>query len=299
LPPDGVTDIASRALGSSHYASLLRLEICERNLKYHCKYAFPAQLSYGSSPVVVYQPTAEGHGNFLPVSYKRILEDPSWSKRLRKVHTSSRTSLPRSDRRWCELDSCNSSDALLMNIFCYPELLAESQICSLLGMESDELPEFGFKARVPLDGGKFDRTEVDMTIGDLLVEAKLTESDFQRCSKETVETYRDFREVFDHRHLPQTHSDFLGYQLIRNVLAAHALEKSFCVLCDARRPDLIEQWYAVMRCVRMYELRTRCKVLTWQELAEVLPGNLRSFLDEKYGIRPGAVTPYQFEHLRD
>jgi hypothetical protein len=39
-----------------------------------------------------------------------------------------------------------------------------------------------------------------------------------------------------------------------------------------------------MRCVRFHELRVRCKVLTWQELAGVLPLKLKSFLAEKYGI---------------
>ena len=33
-----------------------------------------------------------------------------------------------------------------------------------------------------------------------------------------------------------------------------------------------------------FDLRTRCKVLTWQEVAQVLPLRLRNFLDLKYGI---------------
>jgi len=77
---------------------------------------------------------------------------------------------------------------------------------------------------------------------------------------------------------------YASYQLIRNVLAAHALGLSFCVILDARRPDLIEAWYAIMRCVRDSELRTLCQVLTWQELSEVLPREVRQFLNEKYGI---------------
>jgi hypothetical protein len=39
-----------------------------------------------------------------------------------------------------------------------------------------------------------------------------------------------------------------------------------------------------MRCVRPADLRVRCKILTWQELAAVLPRALQEFLDEKYGI---------------
>ncbi len=132
--------------------------------------------------------------------------------------------------------------------------------------------------------GRADRTELDMVIGDLLVEAKLTESDFQTASKELVEQYRDFVKVFVRKELPRRNGRYEGYQLIRNVLAALATGSSFCLLADARRPDLREQWFAVMRCVRDADLRTRCKMLSWQELAEVLPERLRNFLAEKYGI---------------
>ena len=125
-----------------------------------------------------------------------------------------------------------------------------------------------------------------MRIGNLLVEAKLTESDFQQKAKTVVEGYRDFKSAFDRKLLSQTKDDYVGYQLIRNVLAASAMECSFCVLLDERRPDLREQWYAVMRAVRNADLRVRCKVLTWQELSEALPDDLATFLDEKYGIVP-------------
>jgi hypothetical protein len=140
---------------------------------------------------------------------------------------------------------------------------------------------------VPLANGKFDRTEVDLRLGDLLIEAKLTEGDFQRAPKAAVHAYRDFSEIFDAENLPQTASDFLSYQLIRNVLAAHASDCEFCVLTDARRPELIEDWYAVMKCVRPVDLRIRCKVLTWQELAKAMPSRLLEFLSEKYGIEDG------------
>jgi hypothetical protein len=39
-----------------------------------------------------------------------------------------------------------------------------------------------------------------------------------------------------------------------------------------------------MKCVQAAELRTACKVLTWQELARVLPLSLQLFLAQKYGI---------------
>jgi hypothetical protein len=203
---------------------------------------------------------------------------------LGKVHSHARASLPREDRRWRELDSCNSSDALLMNVFCYPGTLKDGAVSDLLGVESGSLPEFGFRARIPLMNGNSDRTEVDMRWGSLLVEAKLTETDFQSAKEDLLGNYRDVAEVFESRRLPHSGGRFLCYQLLRNVMAAHHSSGSFCVLLDARRPDLLEGWFAVMSCVRSLDLRLRCKVLTWQELAAALPRKLRGFLEEKYGI---------------
>ena len=77
---------------------------------------------------------------------------------------------------------------------------------------------------------------------------------------------------------------YASYQLIRNVLAAYAHGCSFCVLHDERRPDLREAWFSVMAAVKSAEMRVRSKVLTWQELAALLPEDLREFLDVKYGI---------------
>ncbi len=281
------------------YTDRLRLELGERNRKFLQKYRLAGVSSYGTGRVVVYEPDAERHGNFLPSTYKAILENEDWKRRLGKVHTAYRSSLPKADRKWCELDSSTSSDALLMNVFCYPGVFDSGYVGYMLGLSTVEVPQFGFRARVPLLEGKFDRTEVDMRLGDLLVESKLTEGDFQRKPKVAVETYRDFRDVFNRRALPQTKDCYEGYQLIRNVLAAHALNNSFCVVTDARRPDLVEAWYAIMRCVKLADLRLRCKVLTWQELSQALPEELQSFLDEKYGIRPGPITPYVFDHQRE
>jgi hypothetical protein len=53
---------------------------------------------------------------------------------------------------------------------------------------------------------------------------------------------------------------------------------------DARRLDLIDAWYAVMRSVTPVELRTRLRLATWQELAEAAPPGLQTFLSAKYGI---------------
>ena len=273
------------------HAGELRREICARNAEFAQAKCLAHVPSYGQVPVTVYAPEADGkrHGNFYPSSYRAILKEENWSARLNKVHSQARTVLPRADRRWRELDSCTSSDALLMNIFCCPGVCSSTITAGLLGTETSDEPIFGFRARVPLKARRtaespVDRTEVDMKLGSLLVEAKLTESDFQTAPPELVQNYRDLEQVFDIKTLARSGDHYVSYQLIRNVLAAHASDLSFCVMLDNRRPDLLEAWYAIMRSVRDSTLRTRCKVLTWQELSVALPSGLRKFLCAKYGI---------------
>jgi hypothetical protein len=228
-----------------------------------------------------------------------------------------------------------------MNIFCTPGVVESASLRRALGVEDDAAPIFGWKARVPLASGRFDRTEVDMRLGPLLVESKLTESDFQSRECALVESYRDLNAVFDRDLLPritlppkrrrapaefpEAYSQefeseiipeselalglapippegaidiatgplaYASYQLIRNVLAAHASNCSFCVFYDERRPDLREEWFAIMAAVRNADLRVRLKALTWQELAALLPEPLQHFLAVKYGIvAPGCAVP--------
>jgi hypothetical protein len=279
----------SNLRGSMSLAAALRCELAVQAEKYARSEGIPLCFSYGEAPVVCFS-AYEGdtrHGNFLYRSYTAIKAMTEWRKRLAKVHTSAKRSFPATERgRRMELDTCTSSDALLMNIFCYPSVFRDGRIAALLGTPANVSPEFGFKARVPLLNGRFDGTEVDLRLGDLLIEAKLAENDFQNAEKSTLQAYRDFSEVFECKQLPRIGRHYAGYQLIRNVLAAHALDCSFCVLVDSRRPDLAEAWYAVMRCVKSSELKTRLRVSTWQELAGLAPSQLRGFLKRKYGIEP-------------
>lgn len=270
----------------SYYASALRQELIARNNSYAAENNLRHVTSYGELPVVLYEPSECGrqHGNFISASYRAILRKPQWHRRLQKVHSQGKRSFPSDDKLRRELDSSLSSDALLMNIFCYPRVTLRPEVCGILGVEQGEVPEFGFMPRVPLKSEAIERTEVDMKLGDTLFEAKLTEADFQSQRAELVEHYRNFREVFECRRLPRAKKNYVSYQLIRNILGAHALGLDFCALIDARRPDLIEDWYAVACCVPSAELRSRCKLLTWQELSAYLPQPLRVFLDVKYGI---------------
>ena len=188
-------------------AGLLRLELGHRAEQYARTYGLPHCLSYGQPPTVCFERYTDDsrHGNFLPATYKAILKNPNWRRRLQKVHSQGRKCLPRSEGGiWRELDACTSSDALLMNVFCYPGVFKDGRVCSMLNVKPPAILDFGFRARVPLENGKFDRTEVDVRLGDLLIEAKLTESDFQKAPRAIVRAYRDFDELFDDEELPQT-----------------------------------------------------------------------------------------------
>ena len=90
---------------------------------------------------------------------------------------------------------------------------------------------------------------------------------------------------------PPGEPGYAAYQLIRNVLAAYATDSSFCVIHDERRPDLREEWFQIMAAVKTATLRVRLKVLTWQELAAMLPEALQEFLDVKYGIVAPGKAP--------
>jgi len=265
----------------------LRTELSIRALAFAKARGFSYEQTDGSVPGVLFGEDASGHhGNFHPLAYQRIRSHPQWQKRLHKAHTAFKRSRVRATWQWKELDCAHSSDALLMNIFCHPHVMGSARVLTMLGIESEGTPEFGFKPRVPFHDRRHDSTEIDMKIDLLLVEAKLTESDFQSARFELISRYRDLETVFDLSELPMRDGKYRGYQLIRGTLAAYATGCSFCVFCDARRHDLIEAWYAVMRAVRQSELRCRLKVLTWQELAGVVSDDLRDFLIVKYGIHP-------------
>ncbi|MDE3186402.1 MAG: hypothetical protein KGM96_02620 [Acidobacteriota bacterium] len=318
------------------HANRLRLELGLRNRWYARGRAHVE--SYGGFPVVVYAPEDGRHGNFFDPAYAAIAARPEWMRRFDKIHAQAGRSLPKAERRWRELDSSMSSDALLMNVFCTPGVAESAAVRQMLGVEAGVVPAFGWKARVSLANGRFDRTEVDMRWGGLLVEAKLTEADFQMRAATVVEAYRDFDAAFDRELLQRVEmrtarrraavefaeeftqewegegdedaartfqagivertrqqepaeAGYASYQLIRNVLAAYAQGCSFCVVHDERRPDLRETWFRVMAALKSAELRVRLKVLTWQELAAVLPEALQVFLDAKYGIvAPGRVA---------
>ena len=260
---DASADRVRREPERPPYASLLRREVTARASAWAQQQGLPCECSIGQSAAVLFREGEDGrHGNFFPASYRRMLATPAWRRRLQKTHSSAHRYLASHDPDRSELDAATSSDALLMSIFCHPSAFSgSSSLRHLLNTEAPEHLAFGFMPRIPLITHHVERTEVDLRIGDLLIEAKLTESDFQTVRRPRMERYLDVHDVFAMDELPCSGDDLLlHYQLLRGVLAAHAeAGRRYCLLCDARRPDLIEAWYAVMRAVRNVELRSHSR----------------------------------------
>ncbi len=213
--------------------------------------------------------------NFFPESFKAIQKVSDWSKRLEKSHQKVSGAM--------EMQSSNSSDALLTNIFCHPKIGNWKGVRDLLGVASID-PVFGFKPKVRKDGSEGDRTEVDLALNGIFVEAKLTESGFIEKEVVKVEQYTGLRAVFHIESLRRKGDKFMNYQVIRNLLAAVQLEKRHLLLCDERRPDLARSYFETVVCLRKETDRKNCGVIFWQELARVCGKDLKEYLAQRYGI---------------
>ena len=238
---------------------------------------------YGVTPreirdsAVIYRRTSSEHGNFHSRVYEAILGNSDWSARLDKSHTY----FGGTDIK--ELDSSSSSDALLMNFFCYPEISRWTGPSELLGLTSWSDMKFGWDPGLPNEAAGH-HTECDLKIGTHIFEAKLTESDFTSKAQDVVRGYPNVDALFDLDRLCEPDGTVSNYQLIRNIIAAHQHGKKFTVLLDARRPDLIRNVMDTLLAVKDIEMTRRCGFCTWQELAASVGKDLGRFLSVKYGL---------------
>ncbi len=211
--------------------------------------------------------------NFNENSLRHISKNQKWKNRLTKKHTHFKDGT-------LEMASSNSSDALLMNIFCHPKFPTWKGPRSILGF-ANEQPKFGCKPGIEKHSSP---TEIDMTLGDVIYEAKLTETDFTSKDIQTVQrVYPEMEDVFDLEFLSEGDT-VKHYQLLRNIYAAHKKDKSFIVLLDYRRPDLIKALLEVSKAIKFDTLKRKCGFITWQEISRTVGKDLRKFLSLKYGI---------------
>jgi len=261
------------------YSEKLKTELTKPAKAWANQNSFPINLNINPAPVSAVIFNNPDH-NFHAKSLAEIHNNPDWNKRLSKIHSH----FPGGSIY--EMQSSNSSDALAMNIFCHPDLMIWKGVANLFGGNPITKIEFGQDPKILKNGSPEPRpTEVDVLINNKIIcEAKLTESDFTEKEKASVEEYDDFAIVFEIDKLSQNEKVYHNYQLIRNILAAHKNQNGFVLLCDARRPDLVRAFIETVVCIKEISLRTRCKIVFWQDIAAASGKDLQDFLRDKYGL---------------
>lgn len=211
--------------------------------------------------------------NFLPSSFQSIKKNPQWKSRTLKVHAKLKDGT-------LEMQSSNSSDALLMNIFCNPGVGKWTGLQKLLHIDTSSVVEFGWNPS--FENEVLHPTEIDMRIGNRIFESKLSEESFTEKEKGIVEKYSDFHTVFDSHSLASNDTHYFNYQLIRNILTAYKYNFSFSILVDQTRTDLIRSLLDVVIAIREPEVRKRVGFFTWQEIAAVCGTALKDYMQRKY-----------------
>ncbi len=250
-------------------ANQLRKEIRKHALAFAKRRNLPIDDSYASALIF-----SNLDDCFHPESLSNIRKTPEWEKRTQKAHQNVPEVL--------EMQSSNSSDALLMNVFCHPSIKKWKGIKQVFGNELESI-KFGVPGAVRKNGHQ-DSTEIDMVLSGVFCEAKLTEDDFTQKSSEVVEDYDELKSTFHDEALPRVGTDYDNYQIIRNLLAAKQHDCSHILICDGRRPDLIRRYFTVVSCLRKIEWRKRCQVVLWQEIVAACGVDLREWVEEKYGF---------------
>ena len=251
-------------------SDMLKQEIRKAAFTYAKRCNLPIDESYKSA--VIFQNLAD---NFHPVSFANIVSHAEWYCRTSKAHQNVTGAL--------EMQSSNSSDALLMNIFCHPSIQSWAGVKKVLGNDIDSIA-FGFPGEVQINKGQQDSTEIDMALPGLFCEAKLTEYDFTQKRPAVVENYDSLRAAFHVEVLPRVGDEYDNYQIIRNLLAAIEHDRGHILLCDERRTDLIRRYLETVSCLRDVTIRKKCRVIFWQEVIAACNKSLREWIKEKYGI---------------
>lgn len=251
-----------------NYVDNLKQRLNENALKICAK--FPNEFSGKEFPSAFVWNNIEM--NFHKKTMENISKNTDWIERTKKKHSQVENTF--------EMQSSNSSDALLMNIFCFPKILKWKGVIDLLGIDIENGIEFGKKFH---EEGQY-MAEIDMKIGNSIFEAKLTETDFTEETVEKINHYKDFGLVFDKNLLLKTKSQesYLNYQLIRNILVAYYNNFSFTLLCDETRIDLIKSLFEVTTAIKIDNLRRRVSFVTWQEITNVCGKELKDYITEKY-----------------
>jgi len=257
-------------------SEMLKQKIREAALAYATRRRLPIDDSYASA--VIFRNLKD---NFHPESFANIINCADWSIRTQKAHQNVPGIL--------EMQSSNSSDALLMNIFCHPSIRDWLGVRKILGNDMESIT-YGFPARVRINKGQPDSTEIDMTLPGVFCEAKLTETDFTKKRSDVVENYDGLQKAFHVEALPRIGCEYDNYQIVRNLLASIEHNRSHILFCDERRPDLGRRYMGTVSCLRDIHRRNKCRVIFWQEIVAACGKSLREWIEEKYGMNQRAPS---------
>ncbi len=249
-----------------NYSEIIKKRIIE-NIKNDNRYD---GLYRASNTSILFNNIAD---NFCKSSYDNIIHNPDWLNRTKKQLSDFPGTL--------EMQSSNSSDALLMNIFCHPKFDTWKGVHTLLGISYDDKKEFGWNPIFENENPEY-RTEVDLRIGNHIFESKLTENNFTHKSISVIHSYTDFFTVFDSNLLDKTNDEYDHYQLIRNVLTAYKYDFYFSILIDATRIDLIKELLNIVTAIKDPNLRKRINFYTWQEIVDSCGKEIKDYIRNKY-----------------
>jgi hypothetical protein len=204
-------------------------------------------------------------------TFSNICKIDDFKKRLDKPHSNV--------AGFKEMQSSNSSDALLMNFFAYPRIKEWKSLRDLISINQSDNIEFGWN---PIfENEKNHKTEIDMKIGASIFEAKLIEEDFTKKELEVVLAYQNIKNIIDLDAL--TNNNIVSnYQLIRNLLTADKHKCKFNLLLDETRIDLIREFYKVKSAIKNKTLSYNFNFITWQEISTCVGFELKNYITEKY-----------------
>lgn len=209
--------------------------------------------------------------NFYPETFANICDKIDYKKRLDKPHSK----VP----NFKEMQSSNSSDALLINFFIHPKIREWKSLRDLISINQSDDIEFGWNPQ--FDNEANHKTEIDMKIGNSIFEAKLTEKDFTSKELQIVLGYSNVENIIDLKVL--TNNNIVSnYQLIRNLLTAEKHGFKFNLLIDETRIDLIREFYKVKCAIKVNSLLDNFNFITWQEISNCVGVDLKNYITEKY-----------------
>jgi hypothetical protein len=215
--------------------------------------------------------------NFHPNSFKNIQENPAWWKLAQEIH--------RQVPGYLEMQSSNSSDALLMNIFCYGDFLKWKRPKKLLGINNGDNITIG-QEYLNFPNEIHAQTKINLRIGRTIFKSRLTEGNFGEQDRGIVEKYDNLLNVFNTNLLKKTNDGkYKNYLLIRYFLVAYQENCQFILLVDESRTDLIREFYDTLAAVKYDDLRARLRFVTWQELVSTCGAELKQYIEKKYFSR--------------